>query len=75
MEIRNSIDYLPEVKELIIQYTTQLNRDLSFQNLDSELEDLSIKYLPPNGELLVVIEDNDVLGWWHMPNMMIQLVK
>ena len=75
MEIRNGIDYLPEVKELIIQYTTQLNRDLSFQNLDSELEDLSIKYLPPNGELLVVIEDNDVLGWWHMPNMMIQLVK
>ena len=75
MEIRNGIDYLSEVKELIIQYTTQLNRDLSFQNLDSELEDLSIKYLPPNGELLVVIGDNNVLGWWHMPNMMIQLVK
>ena len=37
--------YLAEIKELIIEYTNSLNRDFSFQNIDSELEDLKRRYL------------------------------
>lgn len=37
MEICNGVDYLDQVKELIIEYTKRLGRDLSFQNIDEEL--------------------------------------
>ena len=37
MEICNGVDYLDQVKELIIEYTKRLGRDLSFQNIDGEL--------------------------------------
>lgn len=37
MEICNGVDYLDQVKELIIEYTKCLGRDLSFQNIDEEL--------------------------------------
>lgn len=39
--------YLDQVKELITEYT----QDLSFQDLDKELADISEKYTAPNGEL------------------------
>lgn len=38
MEICNGVDYLDQVKELIIEYTKRLGRDLYFQNIDEELE-------------------------------------
>ena len=37
MEICNGVDYLDQVKELIIEYTKRLGRDLFFQNIDEEL--------------------------------------
>ena len=43
MEICNGVDYLDQVKELIIEYTKRLGRDLSFQNIDEELENLAKK--------------------------------
>lgn len=55
--------YLDEVKQLIIEYTQWLGRDLSFQNLDTELADIAEKYTAPNGELLVAVDDTQaVLG-------------
>lgn len=62
MEIRNGVDYIPQVKELIMEYTQRLNRDLSFQNLDEELSDPAKKYTAPEGELLVAVEKEEVLG-------------
>ena len=62
MIICDGKDYLPQVKQLILDYTAFLGRDLSFQNLDDELMDLKRKYLPPNGEILVALEDDEVLG-------------
>ncbi len=35
---------------------------LSFQNLDDELKDPAKKYTSPEGELLVAVEGEDVLG-------------
>lgn len=63
MKIIDGSNYLKEVKQLIIEYTTFLNRDLSFQNLSDELEHLKEKYTKPNGELLVAItEIGEVVG-------------
>lgn len=62
MMIKDGKSYLSEIRQLIIEYTDFLGRDLSFQNLEDELNSLADKYLPPNGEILVAVEDNEVLG-------------
>lgn len=62
MKIICGNDHLPQVKELLVAYTRQLDRDLSFQNLADELEDLAAKYTPPQGELRIALEGSEVLG-------------
>lgn len=63
IQIVDGKPYLKQVKELIIEYTNWLGRDLSFQDLDQELSHIDDKYTPPNGELLVAIDENQkVLG-------------
>lgn len=62
MIIENGDEYIAEVKELIMEYTDRLDRDFSFQRLDDELNSLEDKYFSPNGELIVAIEDENVLG-------------
>lgn len=55
--------YLNQVKDLILEYTETLGRDLSFQHLSEELEHLDTKYTPPNGQILVALSDTgDVIG-------------
>ena len=61
IDIVDGKPYLDQVKELILEYTQWLGRDLSFQNLDKELADIAEKYTAPNGELLVAIDDNNVV--------------
>ena len=56
MEIVDGKPYIDQVKSLIIEYTNRLGRDLTFQNIEDELEDLARKYTPPEGELLVAID-------------------
>ena len=65
MEIKivDGTKHLAEVKNLIIEYTKFLARDLSFQNLNSELADLAEKYLPPAGRLLCAqIDTGEIIG-------------
>ena len=62
MKIEDGKNYLFQVKDLIIEYTNSLGRDLSFQDLDSELGNIAKKYTAPNGELLVAIENGEVFG-------------
>lgn len=62
MKIVDGKPYIQQVKELIIEYTKRLGRNLSFQNLDDELKDPAKKYTAPEGELLVAVEGEDVLG-------------
>ncbi len=63
MEIKNGLLYLTEVKQLIVAYTESLGRDLTFQNLSEELDNLTAKYGPPNGHLLAAVaEDGTVIG-------------
>ncbi len=54
---------LEQIKTLITEYARNLDRDLSFQDFDEELADLSAKYLPPNGRILAAVtEDGNVIG-------------
>ena len=62
MKITDGKNHIPQARELIIEYTGRLNRDLSFQALDEELEDIAGKYTAPNGELLLAMEGDAVLG-------------
>ena len=62
MVITNGMDYLAQIREMILEYTRWLGRDLSFQNLDEELRNPAEKYSPPQGELLAAVEEGRVLG-------------
>lgn len=62
MQIVDGKDYIAEVRDLIIEYSNRLGRDLSFQNIDAELENPAQKYTAPEGEILVAVEDGRVLG-------------
>lgn len=62
MKIVDGKEYMIQVKKLILEYTNQLNRDLSFQKIEEELNDPSKKYTAPQGEILVAIEGDTVLG-------------
>ncbi len=62
MKIVDGKPYIQQIKELIIEYAKWLGRNLSFQNLDDELKDPAKKYTSPEGELLVAVEGEDVLG-------------
>ena len=62
MTIIDGKHHINQVRNLIIEYTQMLNRDLSFQNFDDELKDPSKKYTASAGELLVAIESDEVVG-------------
>lgn len=63
MKIVDGSKYLEQVKDLIVEYTQFLNRDLSFQNLEAELNDLKSKYTGNHGRILVAVtDDNQVVG-------------
>ena len=63
IRITDGAPYLPEIKELIVEYTGALGRDLTFQNLSQELEHLEHKYVRPNGQILAAVtETGQVVG-------------
>lgn len=62
LEIVSGENYVEEVKGLIIEYTNSLGRDLAFQDLQTELSDISVKYLHNGGRLLAAVWDKKVVG-------------
>ncbi len=62
MKIVDGINYIDQVRKMIKEYTDRLGRDLSFQNLEDELKDPAPKYTAPEGELLVAVEQETVIG-------------
>lgn len=62
LTITDGKPYINQVKGLIKEYVNALDRDLSFQNIDDELKDPSVKYTAPEGELLVAVDKETVCG-------------
>ncbi|MBM6841961.1 GNAT family N-acetyltransferase [[Clostridium] spiroforme] len=62
MEIVCGDLYIREIKQLIQLYLLELDRNLSFQNIEQELQDLHHKYCFPHGRLLAAIENSKVVG-------------
>ena len=62
MVIVDGKPYIEQVRNRILEYTTALGRDLSFQDIEDELSDPAGKYTPPAGEILVAYEDGTVWG-------------
>lgn len=58
LELVDGAPYVEDVKALIREYTEWFGRDLAFQNLDDELVHIEGKYLPPEGRLIVAIDDS-----------------
>lgn len=62
MQIVDGKEYIPQVRELILEYADCLGRDLSFQNIEDELKNPAKKYMAPEGELFVAVKDGRVFG-------------
>ena len=58
MELVDGASYVEDVKGLVREYTEWFGRDLAFQDLESELADIGKKYLPPEGRLVVAVDDS-----------------
>lgn len=62
-KITDGKPYLAEIRALIVEYTTTLGRDLTFQHLDEELNNLAAHYTAPGCRLLAAVtEDETVIG-------------
>ena len=62
IKIIDGTNYIDEVKNLILEYTKFLRRDLTFQHIDDELSDLKKKYSPPNGRIICAQVAEKIIG-------------
>ena len=62
IKIVDGTNHIDAVKQLVLEYTKFLGRDLSFQHFDDELNNLSAKYAPPEGRLLCAVLDGKIIG-------------
>ena len=57
-----SKEYLPQVRDIFEEYANSLGFDLHFQEFKQEVADLPGEYAPPDGCLLLAVEDDKIAG-------------
>lgn len=57
-----SDDEVRKARELFEEYSAWLGLNLCFQNFDKELAELPGQYVPPEGRLLLAIENDEIAG-------------
>jgi|SRR5882724_7715331 len=58
----NSDDYIQQARTLFKEYEAWLGIDLCFQKFERELAELPRKYAPPEGRLLLAVENGKYAG-------------
>ena len=55
-------DQVSIIRELFLEYATSLGFSLCFQDFDKELAGLPGEYAPPDGRLILALDDTDAIG-------------
>lgn len=58
----HSAEDIVHARELFEEYAKWLGLNLCFQNFDQELAELPGSYAPPNGRLLLAVENDQIAG-------------
>ncbi len=62
MELIDGQSYMPQVTKMIQDSAANLNQDTAFHHFEAELKDVETKYLPPNGNLIVAVDEGEFQG-------------
>jgi putative acetyltransferase len=57
-----SKEYLPQVRDIFEEYANSLGFDLHFQEFNQEVADRPGEYAPPDGRLILAMEDDKIAG-------------
>src|ERR1041384_6343321 len=57
-----SVEQISQARELLLEYAAATGLNLCFQNFDEELASLPGKYAPPDGRLILAIDETGVAG-------------
>ena len=74
----DNIEEINGARGLILKYVEWLNHDLTFQNIDDELNNFPKKYSEPDGSFLIAKDIEQVVGcvgFWKLENSICEMKR